>query len=97
MGKHLSLSDRAIIEKLLAQDYTFAYIAKQLGILMFVYPKTLKNTPNIFLEYLPDKLSEPPKFVQLQGFVLKILLYSKDILSINCKMHQIIKITIKAK
>ncbi|SDX99260.1 Helix-turn-helix domain-containing protein, partial [Ruminococcaceae bacterium YAD3003] len=31
MGKHLSLSDRAIIEKLLAQDYTFAYIARQLG------------------------------------------------------------------
>ena len=31
MGKYLSLSDRAIIEKLLAQDYTFAYIARQLG------------------------------------------------------------------
>ena len=30
MEKHLSLSDRAIIEKLLAQDFTFAYIARQL-------------------------------------------------------------------
>lgn len=31
MGKHLSLSDRAIIEKLLAQDFTFAYIGRQLN------------------------------------------------------------------
>ena len=31
MGKHLSLSDRAIIEKLLAQDFTFAYIARKLN------------------------------------------------------------------
>ena len=30
MSKHLSLSDRALIEKYIAEDFTFAYIAKRL-------------------------------------------------------------------
>ena len=30
MSKHLSLSDRALIEKFVAEDFTFAYIAKRL-------------------------------------------------------------------
>lgn len=30
MSKHLSLSDRALIEKFIAEDFTFAYIAKRL-------------------------------------------------------------------
>ena len=30
MSKHLTLSDRAIIEKYLAQDMSFSYIAKRL-------------------------------------------------------------------
>lgn len=30
MSKHLTLSDRAIIEKYLAQDMPFSYIAKRL-------------------------------------------------------------------
>lgn len=28
MSKHLSLSDRALIVKFIAEDFTFAYIAK---------------------------------------------------------------------
>ena len=31
MSKHLSLSDRAMIERLLVMDYTFASIAKKLN------------------------------------------------------------------
>ncbi|MCQ2466094.1 MAG: helix-turn-helix domain-containing protein [Clostridia bacterium] len=30
MTRHLSLSDRALIEKFIAEDFTFSYIAKRL-------------------------------------------------------------------
>ena len=30
MSKHLSLTDRALLEKFIAQDFTFAYIARRL-------------------------------------------------------------------
>lgn len=43
MSKHLSLSDRAIIEKYLAQDFSFSYIAKRLSRSPSTISREVKN------------------------------------------------------
>ena len=43
MSKHLSLTDRAIIEKYLAQDFSFAFIAKQLNRSPSTIAREIKN------------------------------------------------------
>ena len=43
MSKHLTLSDRAIIEKYLAQDMSFSYIAKRLDRSATTISREIKN------------------------------------------------------
>lgn len=51
MGKHLSLSDRAIIEKYLAQDFSFAFIARQLNRSPSTIAREVKNHRCFVMHY----------------------------------------------
>lgn len=43
MGKHLSLSDRALIERSLVHDYTFAAISRKLNHSPTTIPREIKR------------------------------------------------------
>ena len=73
MSKHLTLSDRAIIEKYLAQDMPFSYIAKRLHRSPSTISREVKNHRCFVNGY---RYSDNPFIIYLVGSNGRIILFN---------------------